>query len=89
MPRAAKRPDLGDAAVPLEPTYSPAEVAKHFGVSVHAVYMLIRKGRQKPYRGGLAGTFKAAAKRRRIPLSSIERHKRWMSGDHREECAAA
>lgn len=88
MPRAAKRPDLGAAAVPLEPTYSPAEVAAHFGVTQAEVYRLIRKGKAKPYRGGLAGTFKPTHKRRRIPISSIERHKRWMAGE-REEGAAA
>lgn len=88
MPRVVKRPDLGQAAVPLEPTYSPAEVAKHFGCTVRQVHKLIAQGRRKPYRGGLANTFKASPKLRRIPLSSIERHKRHLANPQAVETEA-
>ena len=81
MPRTTPRPDLGQAVTPLEATYSREEVAEHFGCTVWQVDELIRKGRRKPYRGGLADTFKPSHKSRRIPLSSIERHKRYMAGE--------
>lgn len=80
MARVTPRPDLGQAAVPLEPTYSREEVAEHFGCDISQVDRLIRMGRRKPYRGGLWPTFKVSHKCRRIPLSAIERHKQFMAG---------
>lgn len=67
----------------LEPTYSPAEVADHFGCSVWQVMQLVRLGRVHgaalhPLRGGFWPTIKVSHKCRRIPLSAIERHKRHM-----------
>lgn len=79
MPRVTLRPNFGPPAAPLEDTFSPEEVAQHFGCTVWQVHELIRKGRKKPYAGGLAGTFKPSHRMRRIPRSSIERHKAWMA----------
>ena len=67
----------------LEPTYSPAEVAAHFGCSVWQVMQLVRLGRVHgaalhPLRGGLWPTIKVSHKCRRIPLSAVERHARHM-----------
>lgn len=78
MPRATKRPSFGPPATPLEDTFSPEQVAAHFGCTVRQVHRLIELGRRKPYAGGLAPTFKVSHKARRIPRSAIERHKSWM-----------
>ena len=72
---------------PLETTYSPAEVAKHFGCTVWQIQQLIRLGlrhgrKLHPTRGGLAPTFKTSHKCRRIPESAIERHKQHMARVH-------
>ncbi len=71
----------------LEPTYSLAEVAAHFGQSKRQIAELVELGRtygQKlhPTRGGLYPTFKPSHKSRRIPLSAIERHNRHMAKVH-------
>lgn len=68
----------------LEPTYSPAEVARHFGCSRWQVNELVQLGRRMgrelhPRRGGLWPTFRVSHKCRRIPLSAIERHKTHMA----------
>ena len=60
----------------------------HFKCSVWQVDKLIRDGRRKPYRGGLYPTFKTSHKCRVIPVSAIERHKRFMSGERSQEDAA-
>lgn len=78
MPRAAQRPNFGQPAAPLEDTFSPEQVAAHFGCTVRQVHRLIEQGRRKPYAGGLSPTFKVSHKVRRIPRSAIERHKAWM-----------
>lgn len=64
----------------LEPMYSPAQVAEHFGVSVRYVRKLVELGARygaelHPTRGGLWPTERLSHKVRRIPLSAIERHK--------------
>lgn len=84
MPRVIKRPNFGPPSVPLEDTYSVAEVAAHLGCTTWQVFQLINQGKRKPYRGGLANTFKVSHKIRRIPASSIERHKRYMD---KADCA--
>lgn len=71
----------------LEPTYSLAEVAEHFGCSKDQVLKLVKFGathgaKLHPTRGGLYPTFKPSHKSRRIPLSAIERHKAHMSRVH-------
>lgn len=71
----------------LEPTYSLAEVAEHFGQSKRQIAELVELGRRHgqalhPSRGGLYPTFKPSHKSRRIPLSAIERHKRHMARVH-------
>jgi len=68
----------------LEPTFSVAEVAAHFGCGRWQVQQLVHLGRVHgqalhPTRGGLWPTFKPSHKSRRIPLSAIERHKRHMA----------
>ncbi len=68
-------------AVHLEPTFSPAEVAEHFGLSLREVYRLTNYGRRygadlHPTRGGLWPTYRITHKTVRIPLSALERHKR-------------
>ena len=78
MSRVIKRPNFGPPSVPLEDTYSVAQVAEHFGCTEWQVFQLISQGRRKPYRGGLANTFKVSHRSRRIPASSIERHKRYL-----------
>jgi hypothetical protein len=67
----------------LEPTYSVDEVATRWGCGVWAVHQLVKYGRRygaklHPTRGGLWPTFKPLHKSRRIPLSAIERHERFM-----------
>ena len=67
----------------LEPTFSPAEVGDHLGISHTAMQELIAFGVKygkslHPTRGGLYPTYKGA-KLRRIPLSAIDRHKRHMA----------
>ncbi len=80
----AARPDLtGRASPALEPTYSPEQVAEHFGVTVRQVRKLVALGQQyrsklHPTRGGLWPTFRPSHKVRRITLTAIERHKRHM-----------
>lgn len=71
----------------LEPTYSLAEVAEHFGCSKDQVLKLVQFGvvhgpKLHPTRGGLYPTFKPSHKSRRIPLSAIERHKAHMARVH-------
>jgi hypothetical protein len=71
----------------LEPTYSVAEVAEHFGCCKWQVQRLVELGvvhgqALHPARGGLWPTFKVSHKSRRIPLSAIERHKRHMARAH-------
>lgn len=78
----------------LEPTYSPAEVAAHFGCSVWQVMQLVRLGRVHgaalhPARGGLWPTFKVSHKARRVPLAAVERHKRHMERAARGVAAGA
>jgi len=71
----------------LEPTYSVAEVAAHFGCGKWQIQELVRLGMVHgqalhPLRGGFYPTFKPSHKSRRIPLSAIERHKRHMARVH-------
>lgn len=86
MPRAALRPNFGPPAAPLEDTFSPEQVAAHFGCTVRQVHRLIEQGRRKPYAGGLWPTFKASHKARRIPRSAVERHKAWMERQGAPAC---
>lgn len=78
----------------LEPTFSPAEVAVHFGCTVWQVMQLVKLGRVHgaalhPTRGGLWPTFKASHKSRRVPLAAVERHKRHMERAARGVAAGA
>lgn len=71
----------------LEPTFSIAEVAQHFGQEVWQINQLVRLGRRHgvklhPTRGGLYPTFKPSHKSRRIPRSAIERHLAHMAKVH-------
>jgi transposase len=64
----------------LEATYSPEQVADHFGVSVREVRRLVALGTKygadlHPTRGGLHPTFRVSHKVRRITAGAIERHK--------------
>jgi hypothetical protein len=73
------RPAADAKAVPLEPTYSVAEVAAHFGMQRRAVDELVALGREygedlHPAKGGLWPTYKISHKCRRIPASAIRRH---------------
>lgn len=78
---------MAPATADLEQTYSPAEVAKHFGCAVGQIHKLVRLGirygaKLHPARGGLYPTFKPSHKSRRIPESAIEHHKRHMARVH-------
>jgi hypothetical protein len=78
----------GTAAAPqLEPTYSPAEVAKAWGVCLHTVLRLVDTGRRArgldPRRGGLWPVIRPTARIIRIPAGAIRRHL-----DHMERVSA-
>lgn len=72
------RLNMGEAAEPLEPTYSRAQVMEHFGCGSTALHELMVLGRKfkgcHPLRGGLYPVFRVTHKNVRIPLGAIRRH---------------
>lgn len=79
-PRNGSRPQLAAfaAAPALDPTYSPAEVAAAWGLSLRTIEELVRLGRVHrglhPTRGGLWPTYRPTHRSRRIPAAAMARH---------------
>ena len=72
------RPNLSGHSVPLESTYSPAEVGEYLGICRRTVYRLVEFGRKfqgvHPLRGGLWPSFRPPHGKRRITASAVARH---------------
>lgn len=73
-----RRVDMRPAAVPLEPTYSRAEVMAFFGIRATALWRLMQDGlhHKGPHglRGGLWPWFRPTHKCVRITKTAIDRH---------------
>ena len=73
-----RRVDMRQAAAPLEPTYSTAEVMAHLGCQRTKLDELLALGRRfkgcHPLKGGLFPTFKVSHKNVRVTRTAIETH---------------